>query len=252
MKAVFLWVLLVACVAAEPLKILCWNIHHGRGMDDRIDLDRIAAVIAAEKPDLVALQEVDRSTRRSGGVDQAAVLAGSLGMKQVFGQAMDYSGGGYGLAVLSRLPLAGHTIHRLPGPGEPRIALEVVVRQDGADLSVVCVHLDHRLESTRVKQVAALREALDGRDRVVLCGDLNDVPGSPTLEAFGGDWVVVPKKDGAGTHPAPRPRVDIDHFLLRGVQAAGPLRVLEEKAASDHRPVVGAVKGGDQGLPGIE
>lgn len=236
------WCLLGIACGAEPLKFLCWNIHHGRGADGEIDLERIARVIGEQKPDLVALQEVDRSTGRSGGVDQAAVLAEKLGMTAVFGKAMDFSGGGYGLAVLSRLPVASHDVHRLPGPGEPRVALEVVLKRDGEDVSFVSVHLDHRESSTRVRQVEALLGALEGRARVVLCGDLNDVPASPALERFGADWTLMAKKGRPGTHPAGDPEVEIDHVLLRGLGPAGPLRVLAEEAASDHRPVVGAAK----------
>ncbi|MFM8729231.1 MAG: endonuclease/exonuclease/phosphatase family protein, partial [Planctomycetaceae bacterium] len=51
-----------ALAAGRPqpfsLQVLCWNMHHGRGTDDRIDLPRQAAVITAAKADIVALQEV--------------------------------------------------------------------------------------------------------------------------------------------------------------------------------------------------
>lgn len=57
------------------------------------------------QPDLVALQEVDQKTGRSSGIDQAAELGHLTGMHWVFGKAMDYQGGGYGLAVLSRFPI---------------------------------------------------------------------------------------------------------------------------------------------------
>ena len=63
------------------MRILTYNIHHGEGLDGRIDLPRIAAVIAAQRPDLVALQEVDRNARRSGGVDQAAELGRLTGLQ---------------------------------------------------------------------------------------------------------------------------------------------------------------------------
>ncbi len=54
------------------LRILTYNIHHGEGTDGRFDLARIAGVINGQRPDLVALQEVDRRTTRASGVDQAA------------------------------------------------------------------------------------------------------------------------------------------------------------------------------------
>src|SRR4051794_36404648 len=51
------------------------GIHHGVGTDGKLDLKRIAKVITDTKPDLVALQEVDKNTTRTGKVDQAAELA---------------------------------------------------------------------------------------------------------------------------------------------------------------------------------
>src|SRR3990172_3828554 len=86
--------------AAEPLRVrvLTYNIHHGEGTDGRIDLARIAAVIQRLAPDVVALQEVDKLTSRSEGVDQAAELGRLTKLHAAFGKAMDYAGGEYGQA----------------------------------------------------------------------------------------------------------------------------------------------------------
>ena len=54
----------------RAVRVLTYNIHHGEGMDGKIDLERIAAVIKRLEPDVVALQEVDVKTTRSQGVDQ--------------------------------------------------------------------------------------------------------------------------------------------------------------------------------------
>src|SRR5688572_3660564 len=89
--------------AAGPsprLRVLTYNIHHGEGTDARFDLERLARIIREARPDLVALQEVDRRTRRASGVDQAAELGRLTGMNVVFGKAMDHDGGEYGQAIL--------------------------------------------------------------------------------------------------------------------------------------------------------
>ena len=86
------------------LKILSYNIKHGRGMDGKVDLPRIAKVVRSLSPDLVALQEIDRNCTRSGSIDLTAELGAMLGMEGRFGKFMDYQGGEYGLAVLSVLP----------------------------------------------------------------------------------------------------------------------------------------------------
>ena len=91
--------------APTTVRVLTYNIHHGEGRDGELDLPRLGRVITSVQPDLVALQEVDVGTSRVGGVDQLAELARLTGMHAQFGKAMDYMGGGYGVAVLSRWSL---------------------------------------------------------------------------------------------------------------------------------------------------
>lgn len=110
------------------LRVVSYNIKHGRGMDGKVDLDRTAKVLAKLKPDIIALQEVDKHCTRSGKVDIAAELGKRLKMDHRFGKFMDFQGGEYGMAVLSRLPIKTTRIHKLPRGAEPRIALEVVVQ----------------------------------------------------------------------------------------------------------------------------
>jgi endonuclease/exonuclease/phosphatase family metal-dependent hydrolase len=85
------------------LKVLCYNIHHALppSKKDSIDLDAIARVIIRSKPDLVALQEVDVHTRRSGPFNQAEELGRKTGLTPYFIKAIDYDGGEYGVAILS-------------------------------------------------------------------------------------------------------------------------------------------------------
>ena len=85
--------LIFPSLIADELRLVAYNIHHGEGMDGKLDLERIARVIAAEKPDLVALQEVDKGCKRSGSIDQAAKLAEFLKMDHRFGKFMDYQDG---------------------------------------------------------------------------------------------------------------------------------------------------------------
>jgi endonuclease/exonuclease/phosphatase family metal-dependent hydrolase len=84
----------------DTLRILSYNIHHGAGMDEVLDLDRIAALIREVNPDLVALQEMDSVVTRTGGVDQMATLGESTGLQPLFGRFMAYQGGAYGMGIL--------------------------------------------------------------------------------------------------------------------------------------------------------
>src|SRR5438105_15472129 len=96
---------LVGCAASpgqQRITVMTYNIHHGEGMDRKLDLARIAAVIRACEPDFVALQELDLGTHRTNGVFQAQELARMTKMHFAFGPAMDFDGGKYGDAVLCR------------------------------------------------------------------------------------------------------------------------------------------------------
>ncbi len=229
--------------ADGKLRVLCWNLHHGVGEDGKLDLERIATFIREQKPDVVALQEVDNRCRRSRSVDQAAELARLTGMHGAFGKAMDYDGGEYGQAILSRHPIGETKVHRLPGEGEPRIAFEAGIEMDGGKFVLVTVHLDHQREERRLKQAETLAAALgEVEGPVILAGDFNDVPGSATLKAFGDPWRAVEKKEPALTCPAREPRVEIDHIFVRGFVPVGKAEVLPEAVASDHRPVAAVVE----------
>jgi endonuclease/exonuclease/phosphatase family metal-dependent hydrolase len=240
-----------AAAADEPapldtLRVLSYNIRHGRGMDQKVDFDRIAKVIAGTKPDLVALQEVDRGVGRSGKVDAPGFLGKTLGMHHKFGSSMPYQGGEYGLAVLSRFPVAEARVHKLPGGGEPRIALEVEVDLPKAGgsktrISFVSVHFDWTSpDDTRLAQASALIEVLRSRKHpVIVAGDFNDVRGSRTLDAFAAEF-HLPESAGP-TVPADQPRSEIDFITWRGLPRMAELEVIGENVASDHRPVLAAI-----------
>jgi endonuclease/exonuclease/phosphatase family metal-dependent hydrolase len=242
---------LTACQCVGPsnhppttLKVLTYNIHHGEGVDASLDLPRIAEIITRAQPDLVALQEVDNRTQRTGGVDQAAELARLTGMNHVFGPAMPYQGGEYGQAILSRFPIAEHQVHVLPQqPGrEPRVALAVRIQNPG--LWFVGTHLDHQLDAVRIPQAQELQRLFGERtEPVILAGDFNARPTNQTMRVFH-DWTDAASRDPQPTIPAEHPRHRIDYILLRpaGAWQIVETKVLEEPVASDHRPVSAILK----------
>ncbi len=239
----YLLILMIALAGSafaetQPLRVFSWNLHHGVGEDGKLDLERIAKVIREAKPDLVALQEVDNQCARSGKVDQAAELARLTGMTGVFGKAMDFGGGGYGQAILSRFPIQASKVHPLPGKGEPRIAFEITVSIHGKETRLITTHLD--LDGAqRLAQAETLAEILTKTSApLILCGDFNDEPDSATLKTLGRVLTPVPKKAPALTCPAGKPDSEIDHFLVRGFVPVAPLVVLPEAVASDHRPLL--------------
>lgn len=244
---VVLLVLASGCASeSDRLRVVTWNIHHGEGTDGKVDLPRIAAVIRDLNPDIVALQEVDRGVRRTDGVDQPAELARLTGMRVIFERNIEYQGGDYGNAVLSRLPVIRWKNHPLPQlrPHEQRGALEVEVRWPGngsdGSLRFLATHFDYRPDDKeRIASAGMLKELVAPWGTTILAGDLNARPDSSTYAALSGTWerCVVGELP---TYPAGDPTRQIDDVLIRpsGCFTLVEARVIKEAVASDHRPLL--------------
>jgi len=233
--------------APGTLRVMAWNIHHGEGEDGKLDLDRIAGVIKKSGADVVLLQEVDDRTQRTGRVAQAEELARMTGMTATFGKAMDFQGGGYGNAVLTRWAPVNSRVVPLTGGGEPRCALEVTLERpnQGGKFTVVSTHLDVSTAASRTAHAKLLATEFAARKELVLLGgDFNATPDEPPMAAFVSPW-LNPKKQGdnPGTIPSDEPRREIDFILIKPAQGTlAPVvtrcEVIDEKVASDHRPVI--------------
>jgi len=236
---------------ARTLRILSYNIHHAQGVDGRLDVHRIAAIIRAAKPDLVALQEVDRRTLRSERVDQPAALARLTGMQVVFEKNIDFQGGEYGNAILSKLPILKHQNTLLPSydAGEQRGLLVAEIQLGGGDKQTVrflATHLDHRRDDRERLAGAAKINALIGNTPeapAILAGDLNAVPSSAVLKRLQTSWSVL-SNTPQPTVPVNNPRRQIDYVLVRPARLwkLVEMQVLDERLASDHRPILAVLQ----------
>lgn len=194
------------------MRLLTWNIQWGRGMDGRVDLDRVAAEIEAMACDVVCLQEVAihfPGLPGSAGEDDMALLARGLeGYVPTFAVATDLPDGRggrklFGNAVFSRLPVGQVYRHLLPWPIDPgvpsmqRVLLEAVVDSDIGPLRVMTTHLEYYSRTQREAQIDAIRdlhaaacahaarprlgkgegggsfEVFDRPASAILCGDMN-------------------------------------------------------------------------------
>lgn len=229
---------------SNELRVVTYNIKHGRGMDETVDLERTANVLRPLRPDIVGLQEVDNRASRSGSVDEAEQLGQLLGMHHAFGKFMDFQGGAYGLAILSRTPVVRVEPVELPRGNEPRVALVVETRlADGRALAIINVHFDWvRDDGFRFAQAEVLARYLDGlRTPFVLLGDFNDVPESRTLALFKARAAEARKPAGGShTFSSTEPSREIDYvfFAPPGMFKPQEVRVIDERVASDHRPVL--------------
>ena len=248
-------ILLAACAAraqpggpapapvTERWRVVTYNIRHGAGLDGRIDLERIASVLQRLDADVIALQEVDSVVRRSGGEDQARRLGELLGMNHAFGAFMDYQGGRYGMAILSRCAIRRVNSVRLPDGNEPRIALAVELDAPGGALTVVNVHFDwvgdDGFRYAQAQQVARFLDSLS--TPYILAGDFNDRPHTRTLSLFRERGREAAKLgEQRFTFRADDPNREIDYVFVSGKDrwTVVDVDVVEERVASDHLPVV--------------
>jgi endonuclease/exonuclease/phosphatase family metal-dependent hydrolase len=211
-------------------------------MDDSVDLTRAARIINSLEPDLVALQEIDSVTERTRHTDQAAVLGSLTDMHAVFGDFMEYQGGKYGMALLSRHPIEHFQNHRLPGNTEPRSVLTALVRHasTGTEMLFVGIHL-YSTAQERLAQAQTLVDLMrDTIVPVILAGDFNSTPESEVIDLLRHHWHIPDKGDDNFTFPSIDPDREIDFIMFRPRAAFEILesRVIHEPLASDHRPVL--------------
>lgn len=234
--ALLLGMTLVSLGQNQQLQIMSYNVRHCAGMDLVIDYDRTAAVIVQQQPDVVALQELDSMTGRSGNRDQLGELASRTGYHPVFGAAIEFNGGLYGVGILSReMPVS---TKRIPLPGEePRLLLVVELK----DFVIACTHLDLN-EAQRLASVPLIvEEAQRWQKPFLLAGDWNDTPDSKLLKAMTQYFTVLSGDEA--TYPADEPTECIDYVAaFNGRAEAIESHVIDEPAASDHRPLVVRVR----------
>ena len=230
--------------APAELRVVSYNIRHGRGTDEKVDLARTAGVLRPLQPDIVGLQEVDDKAKRSGGVAEAEQLGQLLGLHHAFGKFMDFQGGAYGMGILTRWPIEKVEPLQLPEGNEPRVALIVHTRLPGGQpLAVVNVHFDWvRDDGFRFAQAQTLAKHLSGMTTpYILLGDFNDEPQSRTLALFKAGRGEAGKPAGASfTFPSPEPVKEIDYVFFSPASMFKPreVRVIDERMASDHRPLL--------------
>jgi endonuclease/exonuclease/phosphatase family metal-dependent hydrolase len=238
MKKLIVLIVLLLGIALDSLgqnrqlQVMSYNVRHCAGMYLVVDYDRTASVIVQQQPDVVALQELDSMTGRSGHRDQLDELASRTGYHPIFGAAIDFDGGQYGVGILSHeIPLS---IRRIPLPGEePRVLLVVELE----DYVIACTHLDLD-EAQRLASVPLIvEEAQQWQKPFLLVGDWNDTPDSELLEVMTQHFTVLSGDEA--TYPADEPTECIDYVaVFDGRAKAIESHVIDEPAASDHRPLV--------------
>ena len=203
--------------------------HKGRAGN----LERIGDLLSDF--DLVALQEADGGSHRSGYINQVKYLAQQgefpywyQQLNRNLGRLAQHSNG-----LLSRLRPAVIEDHPLPGPAG-RGAILVRYGEGPDALVVVIMHLALGTK-TRTRQLAYIRELIGGYQHQVLMGDMNthanDLLHTSPLRDLG---LLAPQMEA--TFPSWRPQRCLDHILLSPSLTLERVQVLDQPI-SDHLPV---------------
>lgn len=263
--------------SSKVFSLMTYNIRHGKGMDKKVDLSRIANEIVLVNPDVVTMQEVDYKTERSEGKDTPEVIAAltKLGYKSAFGKAIEMGGGEYGNAILSKQAPIAKAVIPLEGKEEQRCLLVLEFN----DCYVATCHLSLDAESRSnscykicevVKEISSGKFKQDGKKifsgkekPFYLTGDFNATPESTDIFVITKSFFWLSKSsDKTGlTFPSDKPNRVLDYiFLYKNKGGVNLMKEFEKKKkgmaswvqpedmASDHRPVNLVVITGDNFL----
>ena len=229
-----------AATAQEPLRIMSYNIRNCRGIDNILDIQRTAEVIKKSNASIIAIQEVDSATRRSNGIFIADTLATLCNMQNYFSAAIEYNGGKYGIAILSKD--SATSIVRIPLPGREEKRTLLIAEFPGSIFA--CTHLSLN-EEDRLASLAIIDSiAYKSTKPFFIAGDLNDNPQSLFVKRMLVNWDILSPTD-RHTFPADTPKATIDYIAtlhsnakrIRVINA----KVIKEEKASDHRPILTTV-----------
>jgi len=271
------------------VRLASFNVLHGRSLvDGKVSTTRLVEACVSLDADVLALQEIDRGQARSGGDDQTAAVADAMGARNWrFEPALvgepgatwraavdgdhaagpagegDHAAGpagegdatdpgpGYGVGLVSRLPVRAWHVVRLPAarvrapvavpggrgrfillPDEPRVALAAEVETSGGPVVVATTHLSF-VPGWNLVQLRRVTRALAGFGLpCILLGDLN-VPGGLPARVTG--WRALSR---VRTYPGAKPSLQIDHALGHGLLPVVTSATARELPLSDHRALI--------------
>lgn len=223
-----------ADVQYDTITVMTYNVHNCKAMSGEFNIERIAQLITSYNPDIVAVEELDSMTTRHPK-NVLGELAALTGLNSFFCPTIDYSGGKYGIGLLTRrMP---HFVPKYPlaDSSEPRGV--IVAEYDNFVMAVTHLGLS---KADRLRQVDFLR----GLAQVfvkpfIIAGDFNFHPDSDAFAEL--TKTFTPLTDTTVcTFPADAPDETIDYIMLTYGTDYHVLsrEVINEPNASDHRPVI--------------
>ena len=244
LMAGFVWWIGIIPLPAQQVKILSYNIHHGKDSEGRNMLPSMADFIAQMDVDLVALQEVDSMCERSYHTDQVDYLGKQTSMSGYFTRHFEFQGGAYGQVLISGLPVDSIRNFRLPvfpldQGRDVSVLLADIQLDDNKHFTLAVIHLDYRSTESRLHQIDLLLDSLAYIDNLVLAGDFNALPDSPEMDKVLRHFDRYVFEPEIFTFPAIDADRRIDYIV---VKKGSQLRIITEQVPvipySDHLPVI--------------
>ena len=243
-KVLILLALLLAvnvAFAQNNLKIMSYNVRNGKGMDEVRDIERVAKVIKDAKAAIVAVQELDSMTNRSGKKYVLGEIAALTKMHAEFFPAIEFDGGKYGIGILSKKRPVAVKGYSLPGREEKRGILVAEFNE----FIFACTHLSLTEEDRMASLEIIGRVAQESSKPFYIAGDLNAVPGSGFIKGLEEKFTILSNVEEL-TFPADTPDRTLDYIAVAKVNEPKyrevTSKVIDEGMASDHRPVVVVAK----------
>ena len=233
----------------RTLRVATYNIHRSRGIDGRTNPARIADVIRAIEPDVIALQEVIGAGTSSQG--HAEEIGALLGMGWVMAPARHLRGSLFGNVVLSRYPIRHHTQYDLSWKTcEPRCCQRVDIAIGDDTLHLYNVHLgtaflERRFQAGRLSAIVHDRRV--GQPKIVL-GDFNEWMRGLATEMLSERLQSIDLRKHLRrrrTYPGVFPLLHLDHIYYEGKVEVVKLELPRTRLslmASDHLPLVAELR----------
>jgi len=223
----------------NPIKVMSYNIHHGKSLFGTHSIDTIAEIIAEADIDIVGLQEVDQGMLRSRFLNQAEHLGLKLEMNHAFGDNLNILGGKYGNAILSKYPIMAYENLSLPSGREQRGFLSATIDVKGKEIQFIVTHLGLNPEE-RTKQVDIIQRYIETIPReIILVGDFNALDDSPEIRSISRlmqDTGEITGKEDLPTFDLPILSKRIDYIFVGQQISVEGYEVIRSRA-SDHYPI---------------
>lgn len=239
---------------SSKLKIMTYNVHGCRGMDNQVRPERIAETIAQFSPDIICLQEVNCGLSGSSVGGQLSAIKEALSDRVGFSDTHVAAAAPYNVGVISRYPIRLIKLKKLPTlPGKPHLeqrgALWCEINVMGKHIQIITTHLSlsEKERNIQVQKLLGPKWLLHPqcRQKTIFCGDLNQSSASFNHVRLTSRLVsvqdAVKNPVNLNTWPSRYPFNTLDYMFVSqdvGVKAVFVPKNHLTTVASDHLPLL--------------